>query len=166
MLAGLIQVAVILPFKVCSVDFIRSDVESRCQYLDVPTSSEQKFIHAMAILSAIGLALGVLRHYLDIYIHRTVRGISWLFVILDALGDLTSLLAIGESSLILANIKADADNTNSPRLAFGCLCDCHIRNRASLVDRHHALRSPLQSTVLHPKQTRACPSTRSTGYRF
>jgi hypothetical protein len=49
----------------------------------------------MAILSAIGLALGVLRHYYDIYQERTVRGISWGFVLLDAMGDLTSLLAIG-----------------------------------------------------------------------
>jgi len=52
----------------------------------------------MAILSALGLALGVLRHYYDIYQERTVRGISWGFVLLDAMGDLTSLLAIGGSS--------------------------------------------------------------------
>lgn len=52
----------------------------------------------MAIISAILLALGVLRHYWDIYIHRTVRGISWGFVFLDALGDLTSMLAIGKQN--------------------------------------------------------------------
>ncbi|KAF3937377.1 hypothetical protein ABW19_dt0205664 [Dactylella cylindrospora] len=48
----------------------------------------------MAVLSAIFLSLGVLRHYWDIYKHRTVRGISFLFVFIDALGDLTSLISI------------------------------------------------------------------------
>jgi hypothetical protein len=48
----------------------------------------------MAILAAVFLALGVLRHYWDIYQHRTVRGISFLFVGLDALGDLTSLISV------------------------------------------------------------------------
>jgi hypothetical protein len=42
----------------------------------------------MAVLAA------VLRHYWDIYQHRTVRGISFLFVGLDALGDLTSLISV------------------------------------------------------------------------
>lgn len=48
----------------------------------------------MAVLAALFLALGVLRHYWDIYIHRTVRGISFIFCAIDALGDLTSLLAL------------------------------------------------------------------------
>lgn len=48
----------------------------------------------MAVLSAVLLSAGVLRHYWDIYKERTVRGISFLFVGLDALGDLTSLLSI------------------------------------------------------------------------
>ncbi|KAF3908289.1 hypothetical protein AA313_de0206266 [Arthrobotrys entomopaga] len=48
----------------------------------------------MAVLSAVFLSLGVLRHYWDIYKHRTVRGISFLFVFIDALGDLTSLVSI------------------------------------------------------------------------
>jgi len=48
----------------------------------------------MAVLAAVFLALGVLRHYWDIYQHRTVRGISFLFVGLDALGDLTSLISV------------------------------------------------------------------------
>lgn len=48
----------------------------------------------MAVLAALFLALGVLRHYWDIYRHRTVRGISFLFVGLDAMGDLTSLLSL------------------------------------------------------------------------
>jgi uncharacterized YccA/Bax inhibitor family protein len=58
------------------------------------------FLTAMAILAAIGLGLGVLRHYWDIYTHMSVRGISWGFVLLDAAGDLSSLLAVGESDLL------------------------------------------------------------------
>lgn len=50
----------------------------------------------MAILSACLLAAGVLRHYWDIYIHRTVRGISFFFVGIDAAGDLFSLVSICE----------------------------------------------------------------------
>lgn len=51
-------------------------------------------ITLMAVLSAVLLCAGVLRHYLDIYQERTVRGISFLFVGLDALGDLTSLISV------------------------------------------------------------------------
>ena len=48
----------------------------------------------MAVLSAVLLAAGVLRHYWDIYVHRTVRGLSFLFVGIDAAGDLSSLLSL------------------------------------------------------------------------
>lgn len=48
----------------------------------------------MAVLAALFLALGVLRHYWDIYVHRTVRGISFTFCFIDALGDLTSLISV------------------------------------------------------------------------
>lgn len=48
----------------------------------------------MAVLSAVLLAAGVLRHYWDIWVHRTVRGISFLFVALDAAGDVFSLVSI------------------------------------------------------------------------
>lgn len=48
----------------------------------------------MAVLSACLLCAGVLRHYWDIYRERTVRGISFLFVFIDALGDLTSLISV------------------------------------------------------------------------
>jgi len=48
----------------------------------------------MAVLSAALLAAGVLRHYWDIWMHRTVRGISFIFVFIDALGDLTSLISV------------------------------------------------------------------------
>lgn len=48
----------------------------------------------MAVLSAALLAAGVLRHYWDIYVHRTVRGISFIFVGIDAAGDLFSLISV------------------------------------------------------------------------
>ncbi len=48
----------------------------------------------MAILAAVLLCAGVGRHYWDIWKTRTVRGISFLFVGIDALGDLTSLISV------------------------------------------------------------------------
>lgn len=51
-------------------------------------------ITLMAVLSAVLLCAGVLRHYWDIYQERTVRGISFLFVGLDAMGDVTSLISV------------------------------------------------------------------------
>ncbi|KAK1453081.1 hypothetical protein CMEL01_04740 [Colletotrichum melonis] len=48
----------------------------------------------MASLSAALLAAGVLRHYWDIYLHRTVRGISFIFVSIDAAGDVFSLASL------------------------------------------------------------------------
>jgi hypothetical protein len=51
-------------------------------------------LNLMAALSAALLAAGVLRHYWDIYVHRTVRGISFIFVGIDAMGDLTSLISV------------------------------------------------------------------------
>ncbi|CAF1471268.1 unnamed protein product [Adineta steineri] len=51
-------------------------------------------LYLMASLATLLLSLGVLREYLQIYRHRSTAGISILFIILDALGDLTSLLSI------------------------------------------------------------------------
>lgn len=48
----------------------------------------------MAVLAAVLLCAGVARHYWDIWKMRTVRGISFLFVGIDALGDLTSLISV------------------------------------------------------------------------
>ena len=48
----------------------------------------------MAVLAALLLCAGVGRHYWDIWKTRTVRGISFLFVGIDALGDLTSLISV------------------------------------------------------------------------
>jgi hypothetical protein len=48
----------------------------------------------MAVLSAALLAAGVSTHYWDIWKHRTVRGISFIFVGIDALGDVFSLASV------------------------------------------------------------------------
>lgn len=48
----------------------------------------------MAVLSAVFLSAGVLCHYWDIWKHRTVRGISFIFVFIDALGDVFSLVSV------------------------------------------------------------------------
>ncbi|KAF1848385.1 uncharacterized protein K460DRAFT_279163 [Cucurbitaria berberidis CBS 394.84] len=48
----------------------------------------------MAVASAALLAAGVLRHYVDVYLYRTVRGISFVFVGIDALGDVFSLVSV------------------------------------------------------------------------
>lgn len=52
----------------------------------------------MAVLSAGLLGAGVLRHYWDIYRHRTVRGISFFFVGIDAAGDLFSIVSVRKCS--------------------------------------------------------------------
>lgn len=51
-------------------------------------------ITLMAVLSAVLLSAGVLRHYWDIWVHRTVRGISFIFVGIDAAGDVFSLISV------------------------------------------------------------------------
>lgn len=43
---------------------------------------------------------------MDIYKTRTVRGISFLFVAIDAMGDLTSLLSLGKPAQYLPLILA------------------------------------------------------------
>ena len=48
-----------------------------------------------AVIAACLLSAGVLRHYWDIYMYRTVRGISFTFVAIDAAGDLFSLVSLG-----------------------------------------------------------------------
>ncbi|KAF2822774.1 PQ loop repeat protein [Ophiobolus disseminans] len=48
----------------------------------------------MAVAAAVLLAAGVGRHYIDVYVHRTVRGISFIFVGIDALGDVFSLMSV------------------------------------------------------------------------
>ena len=60
----------------------------------------------MAVLAAVLLSAGVLRHYWDIYIHRTVRGISFVFVSIDAAGDLFSLVSICTFHLCLRDMAS------------------------------------------------------------
>ena len=48
----------------------------------------------MAVLAAFLLMLGVLRYYWEIYKSRSVLGISFMFVLIDAGGDLVSILAL------------------------------------------------------------------------
>jgi len=48
----------------------------------------------MAVLAALFLALGVLEQYLAVYKSRSVRGISFLFCGIDALGDVTSIVSV------------------------------------------------------------------------
>ncbi|TVY25660.1 Uncharacterized protein LHYA1_G004642 [Lachnellula hyalina] len=48
----------------------------------------------MGVLSTVLLSAGVLRHYWDIWVHRTVRGISFIFVGIDAAGDVFSLVSV------------------------------------------------------------------------
>lgn len=67
----------------------------------------------MAVLGACLLAAGVLRHYLDIYVHRTVRGISFIFVGIDAAGDLFSLVSVCTSS----PVYSDEGSTKEPQYA-------------------------------------------------
>lgn len=50
----------------------------------------------MGVVSTALLSAGVLRHYYDVYIHRTVRGISFIFVGIDAAGDVFSLVSLCE----------------------------------------------------------------------
>jgi hypothetical protein len=60
--------------------------------------AKNKILHwpsiLMAVASAALLGAGVLRHYVDVYLHRTVRGISFIFVGIDALGDVFSMISV------------------------------------------------------------------------
>jgi hypothetical protein len=54
----------------------------------------------MGVVSTVLLSAGVLRHYYDIHVHRTVRGISFIFVGIDAAGDVFSLISVCGFSLL------------------------------------------------------------------
>ncbi|KAJ5224442.1 uncharacterized protein N7469_007945 [Penicillium citrinum] len=70
------------------------------------------------------LAAGVLRHYWDIYVHRTVRGISFFFVGIDAAGDLFSLVSVGELAQSSHSSHASEDSLNlDARIVFGPALD-------------------------------------------
>jgi hypothetical protein len=108
----------------------------------------------MAVLSATLLALGVGRHYLDIYQTRTVRGISFIFVGIDALGDLTSLLSLGQSSPIHTAQSLQLTRVSLPREVRRSRCG-YLRDGTGDVDRDHDLWCGLAgerstSTVIGP----------------
>ncbi len=75
------------------LEYIRSSVSTH--KLQVALKEDRHWpITLMGVLSTILLSAGVLRHYYDIYIHCTVRGISFIFVGIDAAGDVFSLVSI------------------------------------------------------------------------
>lgn len=118
-------------------------------------AAPEGYLLAMAILSAVGLGLGVLRHYWDIYVHRSVRGISFSFVFLDAAGDLTSLLSVGASlslgyairvakaKCILRACPIGSPGATGRRRRRGYLC-----GRACPLDRYYRCRHYIQSPSL------------------
>jgi hypothetical protein len=83
-------------FVVCPIAILMGGIEAALVIsLRVAKSRNVDWpLTVMAVLSAVLLAAGVLRHYYDIWVHRTVRGISFIFVFIDALGDLTSLISV------------------------------------------------------------------------
>lgn len=75
----------------------------------------------MAVLAAVLLCLGVASHFIDIYRHRSVRGISFIFVAIDALGDLTSLISvIFEPELDVLGIVIYASELFLWMIVFAC----------------------------------------------
>lgn len=100
----------------------------------------------MGVLSTILLSAGVLRHYWDIYIHRTVRGISFIFVGIDAAGDVFSLVSICKylnNLYQLLFLKHDSFPAKAryPR-------DGHLCHRVRALVRRLRLRRLLQSPAL------------------
>ncbi|KAE8165675.1 PQ loop repeat-domain-containing protein [Aspergillus tamarii] len=71
----------------------------------------------MAILSAVLLAAGVLRHYIDMFRTRSDAGLSLKFALLDASGDVASILSvIFQPSLDILGLViygTDAENEES-----------------------------------------------------
>lgn len=62
----------------------------------------------MGVLSTILLSAGVLRHYYDIHVYHSVRGISFLFVGIDAAGDVFSLTSICKRNCFFAFVSSSA----------------------------------------------------------
>lgn len=69
----------------------------------------------MGVISTILLSAGVLRHYWDIYTHRTVRGISFIFVGIDAAGDVFSFVSVCKSPLTsLSYLQLTSNESSNP----------------------------------------------------
>jgi hypothetical protein len=67
----------------------------------------------MGVVSTVLLSAGVLRHYYDIYTHRTVRGISFIFVGIDAAGDVFSLISVSSLFRPLLPLNLNLNLRNS-----------------------------------------------------
>ncbi|KAK3669632.1 hypothetical protein LTR78_010507 [Recurvomyces mirabilis] len=71
----------------------------------------------MAALAAALLALGVLEQYIAMWKNRNVEGISFLFCAIDALGDVTSIIAvIFEPNLKVVGLVAYSVETEHSRI--------------------------------------------------
>ena len=86
-----VSFAIVLTFASIEMAFV---LGFRATSFAADSRPPKALILTLASLSAAGLGLGVLRHYIDCLAHRCVRGISWTFVFLDAAGDITSLLSV------------------------------------------------------------------------
>jgi len=88
------------PLKCCVVvgmiGAIFGGVETRLVFALKAAMREDRHwpVTLMGVVSTVLLSAGVLRHYYDIYVHRTVRGISFIFVGIDAAGDVFSLISV------------------------------------------------------------------------
>lgn len=106
-------------------------------------------IMTMGVLAALLLCSGVAAHYVDIWRESTVRGISFLFVGLDALGDLTSLISVtlwwkaGQSLDILGLVVY-----GSEFILWSGIMMCGIW--FNLWPRLHKVSGPLQTDQIEP----------------
>lgn len=100
-LGAVFQLAIILGFQACpSSSALYHNIMGSCTpQIGTKVHTPHSFLLFMAIVSAFGLALGVLQEYWDLYAHCCVRGIKFWFVALDAAGNLTSLISVRESLL-------------------------------------------------------------------
>ncbi|TVY47494.1 Uncharacterized protein LOCC1_G002249 [Lachnellula occidentalis] len=81
---------------VCAMGVMLGGVEVGLVFalLDAVHRGRHWAVTLMGVLSTVLLSAGVLRHYWDIWVHRTVRGISFIFVGIDAAGDVFSLVSV------------------------------------------------------------------------
>ncbi|TVY58917.1 Uncharacterized protein LCER1_G000782 [Lachnellula cervina] len=81
---------------VCAMGVLLGGVEVGLVFalLDAVHRGRHWAVTLMGVLSTVLLSAGVLRHYWDIWVHRTVRGISFIFVGIDAAGDVFSLVSV------------------------------------------------------------------------
>ncbi len=117
-------------------------------------------ITLMGVISTVLLSAGVLRHYYDIYVHRTVRGISFIFVGIDAAGDVFSLISVCKSlspplsplsvtciyEALLTDRNSLSTKTRYPR-------NGHLRHRVRTMVRYLCVRGILQSRAVGEAET-------------